>query len=72
MTRQVNGYQDRVRRERDELKIKLDSLSAFVGPDVFDSLPQPEQLRIESKAHCMLMYLATLGAQIAWFDSLDE
>ena len=70
MTKQVNGYQDRVRRERDELNINIHRLEAFIAGSVFDTLPPQEQGRLEQQEYFMRKYHLMLIERIDWFNSL--
>ena len=71
MTKQINGHQDRVRRERSELKQRCERLRAFMLGSVFDTLPEDERARLSEQQHYMDQYLRLLGERIEWFDSQD-
>ena len=71
MTKQVNGYQDRVRRERDELNILIGRLTPFIGSAIYNTLPGEEQGRVSNQLSHMVLYSGILAQRIAWFDSQD-
>ena len=67
--KQINGYQDRVCQECNELKIKYDRLDAFITGVVFNTLPDKERCRLREQRHYMSQYLKVLSARIEWFNS---
>jgi len=69
-TIQKDGYQDRVRREHDELNIKINRLEAFIAGSVFDTLPPEEQERLEKQEYHMRNYCLMLIERIDWFNTL--
>ena len=71
MTKQVNGYQDRVRREKSELQILIDRLDPFIGSAIYNALPSRERVRIMDQLYHMRRYHQILTSRIEWFDSQD-
>jgi len=62
------GYKDRVRRERDEVRVRADRLGAFIDGSVFLKLPSKEQTRLGRQLHHMMGYLQILSERVEWFD----
>ena len=69
MTKQINGCQDRVRREHNELRIKFNRLDVFIRTAVFNSLPDEERARLRGQRFHMGEYLSILEDRIEWFDT---
>ena len=60
-------FRDRVRKERDELKVKFDALAVFAKSEKFLALPIAEQERMHQQAEAMQDYLNALNDRIAAF-----
>jgi hypothetical protein len=65
----MQPHQERVIVERDELKSRLDKLNAFLGGDVFKSLPEIEQFDMNRQSSAMLNYLQILDSRISRFET---
>ena len=63
----MEEWQERVVKERDELKEKCDKLRSFLNSEPFNKL-NVQQQRLLSEQHLhMLAYLAVLGDRISLF-----
>ncbi len=64
-----HSFKDRVRREAQELHIKIERLQAFIDAGtVYDSLPPDEQARLSDQLYHMHAYGAILSLRIQNFD----
>jgi len=66
----MTGWQDRVIKERDELKVRVERLEAFViGSVTFTELGKAEQDRLRRQLTAMWGYLGVLDERIAAFNT---
>ena len=72
MSKQINGYQDRVRTEYNELRIKYDRLTAFIAGSVYPTLIVNERVRLKRQINLMADYLVVLNERIEWFNNPDD
>jgi hypothetical protein len=64
----MEPHQDRVVAEKDDLRVKLDKLKAFIMESpVFKTLPKEEQSRLNRQYDAMLEYYNILGERITAF-----
>lgn len=63
----MQPHQERVVTEKDELDTKIEKLSSFIGGDVFSSLSDEEQSRLQDQLTYMIGYSNVLGQRIAAF-----
>jgi hypothetical protein len=60
-------HQDRVVTEHSDLADKTEKLGRFIGGELFNSLAQEEQVRLEKQYKYMRLYLEVLHERIAAF-----
>ena len=63
----LQPHQQRVVDERHELMFKVDKLKAFLGGEIFKTLPADEQQRLSRQAEVMTEYDSILKERIAHF-----
>ena len=63
----MQPHQQRVVTEKDELADKLTKLNAFIGTEIYNSLPSDEKIRLARQACIMKDYLYILNERIAAF-----
>lgn len=61
------AHQERVVQEKQELDDKIAKLQVFVEGELFSTLPDDEQDRLERQVAIMKDYTAVLGERIAAF-----
>lgn len=65
----MEAYKQRVVTEKSELDHKRESLTAFIGGNVYRALKTDEQLRLNGQLAAMTLYSNILGERIAAFNS---
>lgn len=60
-------HQQRVVKERSELKEKTDKLEQFLDTGLFNGLDDGEKVRLKYQYHIMMIYLEVLDDRIANF-----
>lgn len=65
----MEGFQQRVVDEKAALDDKIEKLSKFSEGDIFDGLPEAEQVRLEHQIEFMGLYSDVLGERIAAFSA---
>lgn len=63
----MEPHQTRVVAEKDELDIKRQKLTAFIGGDTYRTLDKVEQSRLNRQLEAMTLYSNILGERIAAF-----
>jgi len=63
----MQPYQERVVEEKRQLDEKTKRLEAFMGGDIFPTLPKDEQERMKEQRAAMTRYSDILGRRIAAF-----
>ena len=67
MSSELKPHQQRVVDEADELRTRLEKLSAFIGGEVYLTLDEGERSRLSRQAAVMCDYLDILTERIAAF-----
>lgn len=63
----LQPFQLRVINERDELKVKVDSLKKFLDADTFENLDNDNKTLLREQFYFMDKYLSTLNKRISLF-----
>lgn len=65
----MQPHQERVVAERDDLQGKIDRLRVFIGGDLFNTLNNGEQGRLQEQLAYMDSYVAVLQRRIDHFNA---
>ena len=63
----MQEHQERVVNEKNDLDAKLGKLRAFIGSEMFDSVPMGEQNRLRRQELIMELYSDVLAERISFF-----
>ena len=66
----MEAYQQRVVDEMNELDAKRDKLRAFIGGDVYRTLANMEQSRLNRQLEAMTLYSSILSERVAAFQNI--
>lgn len=68
----MSNYQERVKKERNELDLKVNGLYAFVLTDTFHNLHDRDQELLNSQLCSMVTYLDILDERIERFRNATD
>ena len=64
----MEGFEKRLKEERDDLEKKIAKLLMFIKTDKFNSLPEEDQFLLDVQSSCMESYLTILEQRIKRLD----
>lgn len=64
----MEGFEKRLKEERDDLEKKIAKLLMFIKSDKFKSLPEEDRFLLDMRSSCMESYLTFLEQRIKRLD----